>query len=242
MSDRREFIKCGAAALATAVVAGNVAAKAEPAAVAEPAVERLGTRSGEVIELVLINHGSIAIRYRGKSFYVDPVEVKGRCSYRDMPKADAIFITHDHFDHLDEPTIAAISTGKTRRFRKEDRVTPMEGVAVSAKPAYNTTPGRGKFHPRGVGRGYLFEIEDRRIYVAGDTEDIPEFAAIANVDVAFFPVNQPYTMTPAQCANAVRTMKPARVIPYHMGNTDLKALEAELKSTGVPFKIYECLR
>ena len=211
-------------------------------ALAEPSAERLKTRSGETIELVLINHGSIAIRYKEKNFYVDPVEVKGRCSYKAMPKADCIFITHDHFDHLDEPTIAAISTEKTRRFRKEDRVTVMAGVAVSAKPAYNTTPGREKFHPKGVGRGYLFEIEDKRIYVSGETEDNPEFAAVTNVDVAFFPVNQPYTMTPAQCAKAVRTMKPARVIPYHMGNTDLELLDRELKATGVPFTIYECLR
>lgn len=211
-------------------------------ALADPSVERLKTHSGETIELVLINHGSIAIRYKEKNLYVDPVEVRGRCSYKDMPKADCIFITHDHFDHLDEPTIAAISTEKTRRFRKEDRVTVMEGVTVSAKPAYNTTPGREKFHPKGIGRGYLFEIEDKRIYVAGDTEDIPEFGAITNVDIAFFPVNQPYTMTPAQCAQAVRTMKPARTIPYHMGDTDLKDLAAKLKSTGVPFAIYDCLR
>ena len=212
------------------------------AALAEPAVERLKTRSGETVELVLINHGSVAVRYKGKSLYVDPVEVKGRTSYGDLPKADCIFITHDHFDHLDETTIASISTEKTRRFRKEERIVVMDGVTVTAKPAYNTTQGREKFHPRGVGRGYLFEIEDKRIYVAGDTEDIPEFAEIADVDVAFFPVNQPYTMTPCQCASAVRAMKPKRVIPYHMGNTDLKLLEKELEPTGVPFAIYECLR
>ena len=82
-------------------------------ALAEPSVERLKTHSGETIELVLINHGSIAIRYKEKNLYVDPVEVKGRCSYKDMPKADCIFITHDHFDHLDEPTIAAIAMTST---------------------------------------------------------------------------------------------------------------------------------
>lgn len=159
-----------------------------------------------------------------------------------LPKADYIFLTHDHGDHLNEPTIAALSTPTTRRVRKEERVEISPAVTVTAHPAYNTTPGREKFHPKGVGRGYLFQIEDKRIYVAGDTEDIPEFADLKNVDLAFFPVNQPYTMTPAQCASAVKRMSPARVIPYHMGNTSETDLRAALDKTGVPYLFKEELR
>lgn len=205
-------------------------------------VHRLQTGSGETIELVLINHGSIAVRYKGLNLYVDPVNVKGRCSYASLPKADYIFITHDHFDHLDKPTIDALSKEGTRLVRAEERVDISEGIVVTAHPAYNTTPGREKFHPKGVGRGYLFSLGDKRIYVAGDTEDVPELALLKAVDVAFLPVNQPYTMTPEQCANAVRLMEPKFVIPYHMSGTSESELRACLDKTGIPYLFREELR
>ena len=100
-------------------------------------------------------------------------------------------------------------------------------------PAYNTTPGREMFHPKGNGNGYVLTIDGLRIYVAGDTEDIPEMASLADVDVALLPVNQPYTMTPEQCIAATRVIRPKVLIPYHFGQTDLSGLPAALPEIDV---------
>ena len=107
------------------------------------------------------------------------------------------------------------------------------GIIVEAVPAYNTTPGREQFHPKGNGNGYLIRfLGSLSAYVAGDTEDVPEMADLYNeksrVSVAFLPVNQPYTMTVDQCVNAARMVKPRILIPYHFGQTDISELPERL--------------
>jgi len=92
-------------------------------------------------------------------------------------------------------------------------------------PAYNTTPDRQKYHPQGVGNGYLIKFADKIVYVAGDTEPTPEMLALQNVDLAFLPMNLPYTMTVEQAAEALNTFKPKVVYPYHYGETDLAPLD-----------------
>jgi L-ascorbate metabolism protein UlaG (beta-lactamase superfamily) len=96
------------------------------------------------------------------------------------------------------------------------------GLPLAAVAAYNTTPDRLKFHPKGVGNGYVLTIGDKRIYMAGDTEDIPEMRALTGIDVAFLPMNLPYTMTEEQAADAVRAFKPKVVYPYHYKGSDPK--------------------
>ena len=110
-------------------------------------------------------------------------------------------------------------------------------VSVEAVPAYNSTVGREQFHPKGRDNGYILTIDGLRIYIAGDTEDIPEMAQIKDIDIAFLPCNQPYTMTPDQLVRAAKVIKPKVLFPYHYGQTDLSSIPAQLEGTGIDVRI-----
>jgi L-ascorbate metabolism protein UlaG (beta-lactamase superfamily) len=97
-------------------------------------------------------------------------------------------------------------------------------IEIEAVPAYNTTPERKNYHPRGRDNGYILTLGGTRIYIAGDTENIPEMKDFKAPDVAFLPVNQPYTMTVEQARNAVETLKSPLVYPYHYGDTEIEEL------------------
>lgn len=217
------------------------------------------TKHGDPIELAYINHGSIAIRYQDLVFQIDPVMQMGdkKIDYSEFGKADAIFITHEHFDHLSLEAIDSLSDDHTRIFANEasqkliGRGTVMHNedwekindrVFVKAMAAYNTTPGHEQFHPRGNGNCYVFLIDNANIYVSGDTEPIPEMSELGEVDVAFIAVNQPYTMTPEQCIEATKTIRPKILIPYHMGDTDVEQIVEGLKDFPVEIRIHEELR
>lgn len=213
-------------------------------------VERFFTRSGVPVEMTLIKHGSLALSYKGLSIQVDPVAGYGRPTdyAAEFPKADVILVTHEHPDHLDETALTALTGDATRLLLNaksagiigrgevigngESRELP-EGILLEAVPAYNTTPGREKFHPRGNGNGYVLSIDGLRIYIAGDTEDVPEMAELKDIDVALLPVNQPYTMTVEQCIKAAETIRPKVLIPYHFSQTDLSGLPEALSGMDV---------
>jgi L-ascorbate metabolism protein UlaG (beta-lactamase superfamily) len=94
-------------------------------------------------------------------------------------------------------------------------------------PAYNLAhkrPDGQPFHPRGNGNGYILTFGNVRVYVAGDTEDTPEMRALRGIDIAFLPMNLPYTMTPEMVADAARAFRPRILYPYHFGQTDPQAL------------------
>lgn len=213
-------------------------------------VERFWTGSGAPVDITLVKHGSLAIAYKGISIQIDPVSGYGKPTdyATEFPKADVILITHEHGDHLDPEAIAALTAPETLLILNqtsrdkigqgeavhngENRELPC-GVKLAAVPAYNTTPGREKFHPRGNGNGYVLSIDGLRIYVAGDTEDVPEMAELKDIDVAFLPVNQPYTMTPEQCIAAAKIIAPKVLIPYHFSQTDLSSVPAALPGIDV---------
>ena len=113
----------------------------------------------------------------------------------------------------------------------------MGAITVEAVAAYNSTPGREQFHPKGRDNGYILTIDGLRIYIAGDTEDIPEMSAIKDIDIAFLPCNQPFTMTPEQLIHAAKVIKPRVLFPYHYGQTDLSTVPAALKGTGIDVRI-----
>ena len=112
-----------------------------------------------------------------------------------------------------------------------------DDIQIEAVPAYNTTAGHEKFHPKGRDNAFILTLDGLRIYIAADTEDIPEMADIHDIDIAFMPCNQPYTMTPKQLANAVSMVKPKVLFPYHYSETDMKAVADALKNVSIDLRI-----
>lgn len=205
---------------------------------------------GGKLTFSFIGHGTLMIRYNKLIIHVDPV---GRyADYGKLHKADVILITHEHSDHLDAKAVSQIEKkgtglilnqgardqlGKGQALKNGDSVT-VKGIKITAVPAYNTSEGREKYHPKGRGNGYVLDIGGKRVYIAGDTEDIPEMADLRNIDIAFLPVNQPYTMTPQQAAHAAKMIKPKVLYPYHYGETDVSVLPEMLKEVpGVEVRI-----
>ena len=213
-------------------------------------VETFRTDSGKPVRITLIKHGSLEIAYDGLSIQVDPVAEHGKHTdyAAEFPKADIILVTHEHGDHFEPVTIDTLSAEGTRLILNEtsrarigkgeaiangQRTELAGGIGLEAVPAYNTTPGREMFHPKGNGNGYVLSIDGLRIYVTGDTEDVPEMADLQDIDVAFLPVNQPYTMTVPQCVAAAKAIAPKVLIPYHYSKTDLTGLEDMLPGIDV---------
>ena len=196
------------------------------------------------LKITFFGHATLMLTFGGKVIHIDPV---GQfADYAALPKADLILITHEHGDHLDPAAIAKIRTRSTAVFltakcagKIKDGVVlkngderTWEGIAIKAVPAYNIVHMRAPgspYHPKGEGNGYVLSFGDKRVYVAGDTENIPEMAALKGVDIAFLPMNRPYTMTPEMAAAAARMLAPKILYPYHYGETDTRKLVDLLK-------------
>jgi L-ascorbate metabolism protein UlaG (beta-lactamase superfamily) len=204
------------------------------------------TAAGE-LEMAFLGHGSLLFLFGGKTIYVDPFSRVA--DYAALPKADLVLITHEHRDHLDPEALAAVRTDRTAVVLTESCAAQVEGgtvmrnggtrtvagVQVEAVPAYNLVHRRESgelFHPPGVGNGYILKLSDKRVYVAGDTENIPEMKRLRGIDIAFLPMNLPYTMTPEMVADAARGFRPKILYPYHFGSTDTSRLVALLQDEG----------
>ena len=204
--------------------------------------------------ITFIKHGSLALTFNNLSIQVDPVSMYA--DYSTFPKADIILITHEHDDHFDPKAIQTLSKENTLLIMNEasakklgnpkaeimkngDKIKVSDQILIEAVPAYNTTPGREQFHPRHRDNGYILTIDGLRIYIAGDTEDIPEMKNLKNIDIdiAFLPVNQPYTMTVTQAVNAANMFLPKILYPYHFGNTNVKQLKEALKNSGIEVRL-----
>ena len=201
------------------------------------------TSAGE-LEITFIGHGSIMMAFGGKIIQVDPY---GRLAdYSKFPKADWVLLTHDHPDHLDPVALRSVRTPNTvvvlppicadkvtgGTVMTNGEVRTVLGIKVEAVAAYNLVHKRDKgpvFHPRGEGNGYVLTFGDKRIYVAGDTENTPEMKALKQIDCAFLPMNLPYTMTPEMVADAAKAFKPKILYPYHYGDTNPAKFAALLK-------------
>ena len=206
--------------------------------------DTIQTNAGD-LEITFIGHGTLMLRFNGKIIHVDPW---GQLTdYTQMPKADIILITHEHRDHLDPKAIENVRTGKTILIltkicakQIEDGTVmnngdtqEIDGINIEAVPAYNIEHQRSPgipFHPKGDGNGYIVTFGGKRVYIAADTENTPELKAIKNIDIAFLPMNLPYTMTPEMVADASRALKPKILYPYHFGDTDTAKLLELLKN------------
>ena len=200
--------------------------------------DTVGTSAGE-LKITFVGHGTLMFTFGQKVIHVDPVSREA--DYRRMPKGDVILITHEHGDHLEPEAIAVVRKEGTTILLPEKcapaviggtvmnngDVRTVEGLRLEAVAAYNIVHKRASgqpFHPRGEGNGYITTFGDKRVYVAGDTENIPEMKALKDIDVAFLPMNLPYTMTPEMVADAARAFRPKILYPYHFGQTDTSEL------------------
>lgn len=196
--------------------------------------DRFPTGSGE-LEITFIGHGSLMLDFNQDILHVDPYG--SQADYALLPKADIILLTHEHSDHMDPSAIQKVSKKETRivltpachamlsagLVMENGNRNQVGAFTFEAVPAYNLVhrrPDGELFHKKGVGNGYIVTAGSLRIYIAGDTEDIPEMAEVKDVDIAFLPMNLPYTMTPGMVAHAARMLKPRVLYPYHYGSTD----------------------
>jgi len=200
----------------------------------------LSTSEGTV-EITFIGHASLMFLMHDYVIYVDPSRIVA--DYKNLPKADLILVTHHHPDHCDpiavievqkEDTKIVVSSKAASRLNKgmiayNTQVIVLDGFRIEAVPAYNVVHknNKGEYrHPKGEGNGYIITIGDKRIYIAGDTENIPEMKSLRRIDVAFLPMNEPDTMTPEMVADGVNSFNPKILYPYHYrGSNILKLME-----------------
>jgi len=203
------------------------------------------TKTGD-LKITFIGHGTLMFNYGGKVVHVDPWT--SLADYSKMPKATHILITHEHGDHLDTKAVSTLREEKTNVVltkacaekiaggivMKNGDVRTVQGLKIEAVPAYNIVhkrPGGEAFHPKDRGNGYVVTFGKTRVYVAGDTENIPEMKKLEKIDVAFLPMNLPYTMTPEMAADAAKAFEPKILYPYHYGQTDPNTLVNLLKDS-----------
>ena len=229
MHNRRTFLT-GAAAV------GGITLLPYRASAAGHGTDAFASATGEVT-VTPISHASFVMQTPAGVIYVDPVGEAS--SYADQPAPDLILVTHEHGDHYNAETLAALMADTTVLITNravfamlpEDlqaranaisngETASFETVEVEAIPAYNTTEGRTDFHPEGRDNGYVVNVDGLRVYISGDTEDIPEMRALENIDVAFVCMNLPFTMDAAAAASAVSEFAPTYVYPYHYRGRD----------------------
>jgi L-ascorbate metabolism protein UlaG (beta-lactamase superfamily) len=187
----------------------------------------------------------VLLEWNERAIYIDP---SGTYDWASLPKADLILITHEHGDHASPATVAKIrkegteivaNPGAARQFpgatvmKNGEEIERLE-IGIEAVPAYNVV--RTNYHPKGRDNGYVLTFADVRVYLAGDTEAVPEMADLEEIDIAFLPINLPFTMPPAEAAKAARTFKPRILYPYHQGTSDpeeVQELLADLEETEV---------
>ena len=213
--------------------------------------EVIKTSAGN-LEITFIGHGTLMFTFGGKVIHVDPWTQLA--DYSKLPKADLILITHEHRDHLDLKAVEILRKERTAivcpkisaeqvkgaTVMNNGDVKTIEGLTIKAVPAYNLVHKRDTgqpFHPKGDGNGYIITFGDKNVYVAGDTENIPEMKALKGIDIAFLPMNLPYTMTPEMVADAALAFKPKILYPYHFGETDTSKMLALLKDSGIDVRI-----
>lgn len=208
------------------------------------------TGKGKLV-ITFIGHGTLMLEAGGSVIHVDPVS--GQADYSLLPKGDLILITHEHGDHLDNKALALAckpetriivskscqgKTGSSEVLSNGQELTFRE-MHIKAVPAYNIVNKRNgtPYHPAGNGNGYVIAFGGKNLYIAGDTENIPEMGSLKNIDIAFLPMNLPYTMTPEMVAEGAKSFMPAILYPYHMGETNPALLVDLLKDSSIEVRV-----
>jgi L-ascorbate metabolism protein UlaG (beta-lactamase superfamily) len=206
-------------------------------------MDTIKTSEGDLI-ITFIGHASLIFNFKGSAIFVDPYGALA--DYTALGKADLVLITHEHPDHLDLTAVKKITKKGTVFFCNEASSAKLpgshilkngesqnfKGIRIVVVPAYNIVHKRDSgepFHVKGSGNGYVITFADKKIYIAGDTENIPEMKKLKDIYCAFLPMNIPYTMTPEMAADAAKMIQPKILYPYHFGETDTSKLVALLK-------------
>lgn len=241
----------GLSAMATAMLGGAGLAKA---AEGELTGDRIPAANGDLV-VQPINHATLALGWNQQVVYVDPVG--GAKRFENLPRPDLILLTDIHGDHLSVETLQGVAKETTKLVAPPavaEKLPPalqkattvftngqsgeVAGLKIDAIAAYNLAPDRQRFHARGRGNGYVVELGGKRVYLSGDTEDIPEMKALKDIDVAFLCMNLPYTMTVEQAAGVVKEFRPKIVYPYHCRGSDLEKFKQLVgDSAGVEARI-----
>lgn len=211
-------------------------------AFAAPPADHVATSQGGDLTIQPIHHASLMLSWNGKHVLVDPAPLDQGdtgAEFKALPTPDIILITHIHGDHFSVPFLQAVAGPQTviltphnvfdampadlkgkARAMGNDEHTVVDTIAIRTVPMYNTTESRSHFHPKGAGNGYVITFGGKQVYIAGDTEESPELAHLADIDVAFIPMNLPYTQTVQAAAKWVKDFRPKIVYPYHFRNAD----------------------
>jgi L-ascorbate metabolism protein UlaG (beta-lactamase superfamily) len=245
--------------LTTATVCALSLAAAGPAAAQALAGDSIPAASGGPLVVQPMYHGTFAMSWNNRVIYVDPAPMPGAqqgstatAAFKGLPPPNIILVTDIHGDHFSAASLAELAGPNTRILAPQAVIDQMpdalkarttavangqtvtvDTVSIEGVPMYNLTEDRLKFHDRGRGNGYVVTLGGRRVYIAGDTEAVPEMRALKAIDVAFLPMNLPYTMTPEQAADGVLAFKPRIVYPYHYRGSDI-ALFAKAVAAGDP--------
>lgn len=210
------------------------------------------------IAVQVIEHATFAITWNGKTILFDPSVEKDKLHNVQSP--DLILITDIHGDHFNIATLENLDLSKAtlivpqavadqlpEKFRRNIRVlkngenTDLIGIKIEAVPMYNLPAAEESFHTKGRGNGYVLTLGTKRVYISGDTEDIPEMRTLKDIYLAFVCMNLPYTMTIEQAADAVLSFKPNIVYPYHYrgqnGKSDISAFKQLVNSKDKSIRI-----
>lgn len=215
-------------------------------------VQTFETSAGPV-RITPIYHAAAMIEAGADRIYIDPARP---ANISGLAPGDLILITHDHPDHMDAGYVKSLSKAGTQvvapaavqrtitqaKVLANGESMSWRGWKITAVPAYNThhlTPSGEPYHPKGRGNGYVLTYGGKNFYFAGDTEGTPEMRALRDIDVAFIPMNLPYTMTPDEAADAVKAFRPKVAIPYHYRGQDIQRFADDLKGYGIEVRILD---
>lgn len=212
-------------------------AELETGPVREAAERVENERNLDSIKITPVSHATAVINWDEIVFYTDPTG--GADAFENMAEPDFILITDIHGDHMDPETLKALNLGNTPIIAPQavKDALPEEllgqlsvlnngesrrfmGFEIEAIPMYNLPEDPESRHVKGRGNGYVIEKNGQRMYIAGDTEDIPEMRGLEDIDIALVPMNEAYTMGVDEAAQGVLAFKPKRVYPYHFRNPD----------------------
>lgn len=203
------------------------------------------------ITITPIMHASLQLEYGGKVIHVDPTTPG---DYSKAKQADLILVTDIHGDHLDPaaishirkagaPVVAPIAAApkiENPTVIANGESKTVAGIQIEAVPMYNLQrgPAAGQlFHTKGRGNGYILTLGSKRVYIAGDTECTPEMRALKNIDIAFIPMNLPYTMPPSEAAECVKAFKPKVVYPYHYRGQNTEEFKTALAGEKIEVRL-----